>query len=108
MTINLDDPRLEVMPSQPKHVPEMSRDEEDDLFDATLERDDVADMVWEAVKDEISDALGRDIVRYQFRHGGNYMADRSEAARLMYNACWPRVEKIVDDAESNTDMGRDE
>ena len=88
---------------QPKDKGEMSFAERDALFDATLDRDDVADSVWEAVIDEISLQTGREIARILFRQGGG-LNDFHEAGRLIHRACARRVEKIVDDESSNTVM----
>lgn len=100
-------PRYDSKPTQPKDPGEMSRDEEDALFDATLERDEVAEMVWEAVIDEISPAQAKEIVTNLFRRGGNFSVDNHEAGRLLYVSCSDRVEKIVEGEEHNTDMGRE-
>lgn len=112
MTINLDDPRLEVMPSQPKHVPEMSRNEEDELFDATLERDDVADRIWDFIVDEsvVKPEWRREFVRVIFRrHVGFVPASRDfqEGGRITHKEFAVPVSEIVEDASSSTDMGRD-
>lgn len=103
------EPRYDSKPTQPKDLGEMSRDEEDALFDATLERDEVADMVWEAVIDEISPNKSREIVRVLFRRESlvSSMADFAEASRLIHRACHSRVHEIVDGEEHNTDMGKD-
>lgn len=96
---------------QPKDPVEMSRQEEDDLFDATLERDDVADRIWDMIKDEITPDLHREIVRVLFRkHIGfaGVSRDFTEGGRLIHKDFSDRVEKIVDDESSNTDMGRDD
>lgn len=105
--IEITDPRYDSKPTQPKDPGTMSRNEEDELFDATLERCDIADRVWDMIKEEITPDQHREIVRYMFRRGGNYMSDRSESARILYNAHWKRVEEIVEGEEHNTDMGKD-
>ena len=88
---------------QPKDKGEMSFAERDALFDATLERDDVADSAWEAVKDELTPAQHREFVRTLFRQGGG-LSDFYESARIIHRYCARRVEKIVDDESSNTVM----
>ena len=99
-------PRYESNPSQPKHVPEMTRDEEDELFDATLEREDVSEMVWEAIIDELNKEQAKEIVNVLFRQCGN-SGDFTECGRLLHRFCWKRVQKIVEGEEHNTDMGED-
>lgn len=89
---------------QPKDPGEMTRREEDELFDATLERSEVADMVAEAVVDELTPGQWRDIVTVMFRRNGTRMGDFMEVGRLMYKFTSKRVEKIVEDASSNTVM----
>ena len=88
---------------QPKPEREMSFAERDALFDATLERSVVADSVWEAVIDELTPGQAREIVCVLFRQSGNEK-DFAEAGRLIHRACARRVEKIVEDEESNTVM----
>lgn len=88
---------------QPRTEREMSFAEIDALFDATLERDGVADSVWESVIDEITPEQAREIVCVLFRQSGNEK-DFAEAGRLIHRACARRVEKIVDDESSNTVM----
>ena len=88
---------------QPKPERELSFAERDALFDATLERDDVADMAFDVVIDELTPEQAREIVRVLFRQSGNEK-DFAEAGRLIHRACARRVEKIVDDESSNTVM----
>lgn len=83
----------------------MTNDEENALFDATLERDDVAGMVWEAVIDEINKEKAKEIVNALFRQEGPPVSDFMEAGRLIHHAVWKRVQKIVEDEEHNTYMG---
>lgn len=109
MTIDLNYPSFGSSHiDQPKHVQEMTRDEEDELFDATLERDDVAEMVWEAIIDEIDKEHAKEIVNVLFRLNGTRMGDFMEAGRLIHRATFKRVHKIIDDASSETDMSKDD
>lgn len=109
MTNPFEDPRYDSKPTQPKDTGTMSRDEEDALFDATLERDDVAASVWEAIIDEIGPEQAKEIVNVLFRQYGTRIVngDFMEAGRLIHRATCKRVHKIVEGEEHNTDIGKD-
>lgn len=105
-------PRYDSKPTQPKDPGEMSRDEEDELFDATLERDDVADRIWEFIVDEssVKPEWRREFVRVIFRrHVGLVPASRDfqEGGLITHKEFSVRVSEIVESEEHNTDMGRD-
>ena len=103
----LDNPRYESKPTQPKDPGEMSLEEEHELLEATLERDDVAASVWEAIFDEITPAQAKEIVVVLFRDGKNHVADFTEAGRLMYKFSHSRVDALVESETHNTDMSKD-
>lgn len=102
-------PRYDSKPTQPKDPGEMSREEEDALFDATLERKEIAASVWESIIDEISPELAETIVNVLFRKSfnGRRTGDFMEAGRLIHQACYKRVDKIVEGETHNTDMSKD-
>lgn len=97
--------RYDSKPTQPKDPGEMTHDEHEALFNATLHRQEVAEMVYDAVIDEISLEQARHIVHVLFRLGGTRMGDFMEAGRLMHNACYKRVHEIVESETHNTVMG---
>lgn len=100
-------PRYDSKPTQPKDMGEMSREDEDDLFNATLLRPEVADSAWEAIIDEVKPEKAREIIVYLFSRSTTPISDKVEAMRLMYMACYKRIEKIVEGEEHNTDMRKD-
>lgn len=100
--------RYDSKPTQPKDPGEMSHEDENELFDATLERKEIAASVWESVIDEITPGQAAMIVNVLFRKSiGGRTGDFMEVGRLLHKACWKRVSKIVDDASHNTDMSKD-
>lgn len=100
-------PRYDGKPTQPKDPGVMSLSEEYELLEATLERDDVAASVWEAIFDEITPAQAKEIVVVLFRDGKNHHADFAEAGRLLYKFSHIRVEALVVNETHNTDMSKD-
>ena len=94
---------------QPRPEREMSFAEHDARFDATLERDDVADRIWDFIVDEsaVKPEWRREFVRVIFRrHVGLAPVSRDfqEGGRITHKEFAPRVEKIVEDEEHNTVM----
>lgn len=97
---------------QPKPEREMSFAERDALFDATLERDDVADRIWDKIVDEsaVKPEWRREFVRVIFRrHVGFVPASRDfqEGGRITHKEFAVPVAEIVDDESHNTDMSKD-
>lgn len=98
---------------QPKDPGEMTRQEEDELFDATLERDDVADRIWDMIVDEsaVRPEWRREFVRVIFRrHVGEFSSvsrDFQEGGRITHKEFVVDVNEIVEGEEHNTDMGKD-
>lgn len=105
-------PRYDSKPTQPKDPGEMSRQEEDELFDATLDRDDVADRIWDMIVDEsaVKPEWRREFVRVLFRRHVEFVPavqDFAHAGRITHKEFSMLVDELVDDESSNTDMGRD-
>lgn len=103
----ITDPRYDSKPTQPKDPVEMTHDEETELFNATLDRDDVADMIWDTIIDGTGPTKAREIVKVLFRLGNKPTTDFMEVGRLIHSEFFKRVHEIVDDESSNTDMGKD-
>lgn len=94
---------------QPKDPGEMSSREEDELFDATLERDEVADSIWDMIVDEaaVKPEWRREFVRVIFRRHVGFAPvsrDFQEGGRITHKEFSALVDELVGDASINTDM----
>lgn len=103
------EPRYDSKPTQPKDPGEMTYAKQVELFDATMDRNDVADRVWDAILDEITPDQHREVVRTLFKSSVTRMADLMEAGRIIYRVCpSEKINKIVESEEHNTDMSKDD
>lgn len=92
--------RYDSQPTQPPDCGDMTFAEQDDLFDETLEREDVIEDVWLAIYEGLTAEQYAEIVKLLFRRKGVAgQADFNEAGRLLHKWLHKIVSEIVEEAE---------